>query len=310
MRISIQKAAELLNQGGVVAVPTETVYGLAASLHHEKAVEQIFALKGRPANNPLIIHLAQAEELRRYASSLPDGLEMLQKNFWPGPMTLVLPVFADAIASKIRAGLPTAAFRIPMHPKARELLALTGPLVMPSANLSGSPSATSSEHVEADFGKDFPVLDGGPCSKGLESTILLFKTARWCIIRQGALTAEALEPVLGYAPVIEKADVTAPICPGQLYRHYAPKAHLRIAKSIPEDFTGTVLGYDGRHYPRHARVIKLGHLHASEDVAKNLYQNLRQLDLNGVGEALVDFDIPEEGLWQTIRERLLKASQK
>lgn len=161
MRISLQAAASALKSGQVVAVPTETVYGLAAALNSKIAVEDIFKLKSRPSDNPLIIHVNELDQIESLARALPEDFYLLASAFWPGPMTLVLPVNIDAVPSIARAGLPTAAFRIPRHPLALQLLALTGPLVMPSANISGSPSATSVEHVEADFGDNFPILEGG-----------------------------------------------------------------------------------------------------------------------------------------------------
>lgn len=304
MRISPDEAARLLANGHVVAVPTETVYGLAASLTQPKAVEAIFALKGRPANNPLIIHVASTSQLIPYVKSFPEGFERLAEAFWPGPMTIVLPVREEAVPEKVRAGLSTAAFRVPHHPLARELLQLAGPLVMPSANVSGRPSATSPEHVEGDFGIEFPVLDGGACERGLESTILIAKDGEWRVIRQGALPPEAFGEVLGYVPGVEAPNSKAPLCPGQLYRHYAPKAHLRLRDSFAEGMTGIVLGYSGRAYPPGLRVIALGTLSNAEEVAENLYRTLRLLDQEGIVEAWVDSDVPREGLWKTIIERL------
>ena len=310
MRLSTSEAAHLLNNSHVVAIPTETVYGLAASLRHLTAIENVFTLKGRPANNPLIIHLSHADQLSVYVHELPAGFELLAKAFWPGPMTLVLPIDENTIPEKVCAGLSTAAFRIPQHPVAREVIELTGPLVMPSANLSGRPSATSAGHVEEDFGIDFPVVDGGLCARGLESTILIYKDGRWCIIRQGALPAEAFQPVLGYLPTVEGVNSKAPLCPGQLYRHYAPKARLHLIKDLSL-VDGVVLGYveHGHRYPSRASLVVLGSLAAPEQVAESLYKALRQLDTDGVSEAWVDIDVPEDGLWKTILERLTKAAQ-
>lgn len=307
MRISIQQANALLGSGNVVGVPTETVYGLAASLQHPEAIARIFSLKGRPANNPLIIHLALSEDIFAFAEEVPSGLTRLAAAFWPGPMTLVVPVDPKLVPSMVRAGLPTAAFRVPGHPVTRELLSLTGPLVMPSANLSSRPSSTCVEHVEEDFGHDFPVLQGGECLRGVESTILMFREGRWVIVRLGALSPEDLGNVLGYRPeVVTKADGQAPLCPGQLYRHYAPTAKLLLTGQ-PEA-NQVVIGFSDRKYPEGCRVLSLGESTNALTAAHRFYAILRQLDEEGVTAAWVDMDFPNEGLWLTLHERLHKAA--
>ncbi len=310
MRISVVEAQHLLEKGEVVAVPTETVYGLAGLLGHSQAIERIYALKGRPANNPLIIHAASFPQVVPYVSLMPMQADALAEAFWPGPITLVFPIRQEAIPVNARAGLPTAAFRVPQHPAALDLLHRCGPLVMPSANLSGRPSATAPDHVEADFGQDFPVLDGGACRKGLESTILLFRDGQWEIIRLGALEPDAFKKVLGYAPRVAAAPKNgeSPLCPGQMYRHYAPKARLVLLEKIPPDLKGTILGFQDVPYPSACRVLEMGSLDSPESVAENLYGALRQLDAQGVAAAYVDIRFPREGLWLTIAERIIKAS--
>ncbi len=307
MRVSIDEAARLLTTGNVVGVPTETVYGLAASLQHPAAIAEIFALKGRPSNNPLIVHLHAIEDLDFYVKQIPDGMRELAAAFWPGPLTFVLDVDVDKVPAIARADLPTAAFRVPSHPIAHALLKKTGPLVMPSANLSGKPSSTSSKHVEDDFGSDFPVLEGGQCDKGMESTILFWKEDEWVIIRLGALSPEAFEPILGYCPVVVgvKHD-KKPLCPGQLYRHYSPEAKLHLVTSMPKE-AEVVVGFDDRHYPFAKQVFSLGFSSDSTTAVKCLYAVLRQLDDEGVAEAWVDVDFPAEGLWKTLRERLQRS---
>jgi L-threonylcarbamoyladenylate synthase len=307
MEVSITQAQNLLQEGAIVGIATETVYGLAALLSNEKAVKKIFELKGRPANNPLIIHVANAEQVKQFAPTLPPQFHQLAQAFWPGPLTLVIPVDTKIIPEIARAGLPTAAFRVPNHPLTLELIKKVGPIVMPSANLSGKPSATDAEHVERDFGHDFPVLNGGPCSHGVESTILLFNEQRWTIGRLGAISSELLEPILGYLP--ETLSITkTPLCPGQLYRHYSPLATLHLLKEFPENFTGTLLGYHERTYPKGATIMPLGSINNPETVANNLYRVLRELDKQNLTEAWVDINIPQTGLWKTILERLKKAA--
>jgi len=174
MYVNLIQAIEFLNTGKVVALPTETVYGLAASLKFPDAIKQIFTLKGRPQDNPLIVHTASMDQLTKYTDHLPEKFESLAELFWPGSLTLVAPANPLKVPRLVRAGLPTVAFRIPQHSLTLQVLQKTGPLVMPSANLSGRPSATLPGHVENDFGQSFPVVDGGPCSQGLESTILIY----------------------------------------------------------------------------------------------------------------------------------------
>lgn len=307
MRITLEQACELLNHGDVVAVPTETVYGLAASLTKAEAIAQVFSLKGRPSNNPLIIHIADAEQLLPFVKQVPDHFYELAEAFWPGPMTLVVAIIEEAIPEAVRAGLQTAAFRMPAHPLARELIRRTGPLVMPSANLSGKPSATSPEHVEADFGGDFPVLDGGQCHRGVESTILFFDGGRWKVIRLGALEPEAFVSILGYFPEVDRTVASGdkqPLCPGQLHRHYAPKAKLHFDFPIAG---AVVVGFEDRTYPVGCRVLSLGSSADPVVAAQRLYAILRQLDEENIVEAWVDVNIPDEGLWVTLKERLYRA---
>lgn len=303
MRLNLKAAAKALLHEQVVAIPTETVYGLAGVLQSEQAIDRIFSLKNRPAANPLIIHVSSAQEIEPFVQTFPKDFEILAKTFWPGPLTIVLPVKEETILGKARAGLCTAAFRIPALPLTRKLLQMTGPLVAPSANLSGTPSATSPEHVEKDFGELFPVLDGGPTQCGLESTILVFSEETWKLARLGSITVESLETCLGYEIKFVNGRSEKPLCPGQLYRHYAPRAHLHM----DEDFSkaSLILGFSDRNYS--VRSISMGASDDVEGVATQLYHVLRKLDLDGEKEAWVDLKFPETGLWRTIRERLFRA---
>lgn len=312
MFVSLEEAQHLLSTGHVVGVPTETVYGLAASLKHPEAIDQIFKLKGRPANNPLIIHAANNQAILPYIQTLSQEFLSLADSFWPGPMTIVTNIVENQIPEIARAGLPTAAFRVPAHPLTQELLHAVGPLVMPSANISGRPSSTKASHVETDFGKAFPVLDGGACQRGVESTILFHSKGCFQIIRQGALTAEDFGCVLGYNPEIVAKNVNsqeAPLCPGQQYRHYAPKARL-ILSTKPSQETGTlIIGFSDRRYPGFSRCLSFGLSTKPHDAAQNLYSLLRLLDEEDIAEAWIDIDFPKNGLWTTIFERLERASQ-
>lgn len=310
MRISFSESIHLLQRGDVVAVPTETVYGLAASLDSETAIDSIFTLKNRPLTNPLIIHVANLDQIEKFVVDYPPSFDLLAHHFWPGSLTCILSVNRH-VSSKICAGLPTAAFRIPALELTRSLLTATGPLVMPSANLSGRPSATRPEHIEEDFGQNFPILDGGICEKGVESTILLYQKGEWVIVRLGALQSELFAPVLGYIPrYVQKSNEVQPICPGQHFRHYAPKAHLYLGNVSDLAVSPFILGFRERNYPQGKKVILLGSVNNEREVAENLYQALRQLDHEKASHVWVDMDFPRDGLWQTIAERLTRAGER
>lgn len=308
MRVPLEDAATIILSGGVVAVPTETVYGLAASCSDRDAIKQVFALKGRPSNNPLITHINDISVLNTLVKEFPPHFKGLAEAFWPGSLTMVLPIHDNALDASITAGLKTAAFRVPDHPLAQKLIDKTGPIVMPSANLSGRPSSTEPDHIEDDFGIDFPVIDGGMCQKGIESTVLIYKDSYWEIGRLGGISAEDISKVIGYLPKHpQNTQSTAPLCPGQLYRHYAPKATLYTDKEIPSHCE-VALGYTQREYAINIPTKLLGSIHSPEEVAHNLYHVLREIDRESIQHAWIDTDIPTNGLWKSIRERILKAA--
>lgn len=305
MKIDLFEAKERLLKGDVVAIPTETVYGLAASIHQPHAIQKIFLLKGRPQDNPLIVHIASVNQALDLMLSIPEDFHELAERFWPGPLTLVVPAKIDRVPNVVRASLPTVALRFPSHPLAQELLKLTGPLVAPSANLSGRPSSTLPHHVEQDFGSSFPVLDGGASSSGLESTILIEKNG-WVMGRKGAIPQEELMDWL----IEDSATVSSrPLCPGQYYRHYSPLAKLTTSST----YDGTppvVLGFIERSYPGANEVIELGSLNHPEQIGASLYDKLRLLDRRNIPAAWVDLNFPKEGLLATIAERLYKSCQE
>lgn len=312
MKIHFNDACERLKDGEVVAIPTETVYGLAASLNAPRAIEEIFLLKRRPADNPLIIHLAEAKDLFTYAVNLPENSELLLGQFWPGPLTIVAEADGEKVPATVRANLTTAAFRVPSHPITRQLVGQVGPLVAPSANLSGFPSATRPEHIEEDFGDDFPILDGGECSFGVESTILVNDSdSVWKIARQGVLSANAFYDVLGYLPPLLGFDQERGVlCPGRFHRHYAPKASLMLGHQGYQGQLDVVIGFSDRHYPGANTVYHLGPSQAPEVVCQKLYDTLRRIDKDGHSHAFVDMDFEKEGLWSTISERLHRAAEE
>lgn len=244
----IARAADLLRAGRLVAVPTETVYGLAARADSEQAVAAIYRAKGRPDFNPLIVHVATLDAARELAQ-FDDRADVLATRFWPGPLTMVLPVKAGSgVVPAVTAGLPTIAIRMPDHPAMRALLAQVGlPLAAPSANRSGGVSPTSAAHVITSLGGRIDaVIDGGECARGLESTIVALRAdGTWQLLRPGPITADALAQVLGEAAPLHDARVEAP---GQLASHYSPNKPVRLnAESAePDEFLigfGAITGH-------------------------------------------------------------------
>ena len=231
---SIEKAATLLRAGAVVAFPTETVYGLGANGLDEKAVARIFAAKGRPQDNPLILHISEQKEALPLVKRVPDIALRLMKAFWPGPLTIVLEA-ADAVPMIVRAGLPTVAVRCPANEWALMLIARCGfPLAAPSANLSGRPSPTAATAVLEDMDGRIPlILDGGPCCVGLESTVLTLCAETPRILRPGGVTPEMIAHVIGRVDIDDSAlkelgGEERAASPGMKYRHYAPKASVTV----------------------------------------------------------------------------------
>jgi L-threonylcarbamoyladenylate synthase len=310
MLISASDACKLLSSGNVVGLPTETVYGLAASISHPHAIQKIYSLKGRPSNNPLIVHLSDPQQLFNYVGDpqqLPPHTITLINTFWPGPLSIVLE--AHNIPDEASGGLTTAAFRIPSLSTTRDIIAQTGPLVMPSANLSGKPSGTCAADLFEDFCEDLPVVDGGVCAGGIESTVIHYIDGMWAIIRLGAISAEDLAKVLPYQPQFAKTTVEQPTCPGQLYRHYAPQALLHLKTDFKNE-TGVVLGFSDRKYPATLELLALGSSNDPYAIGENLYSTLRECDRRQLKEVWVDFDLPVGGLWETLRERIKKAASR
>jgi L-threonylcarbamoyladenylate synthase len=292
---------ELLRSGQIVAIPTETVYGLAADASNADAVAKIYAAKGRPDFNPLIVHVADQSAAEDLAEFSPMAHQLAQA-FWPGPLTLVLPLRSGTdIAGAVTAGLPTIALRCPAHPVMQALLKKTGlNIAAPSANKSGGISPTRAEHVLAGLGGAVPmILDGGPCSAGLESTIVAVREHGWQILRPGPVTAAQIEHVLGTAPVAASGDNIE--APGQLASHYAPSKALRLNAIQPEPGAwhigfGAMEGNDN--------------LSASGDLAQaaaNLFDALHRADASAALSISVA-PIPHQGIGVAINDRLQRAS--
>jgi L-threonylcarbamoyladenylate synthase len=237
MIISVDKAVELIRRGDIVAFPTETVYGLGADAKNVVAVQKTFDVKGRPADNPLIVHISDMDQVYDLARDIPDSFKKLATHFWPGPLTIVLKKQA-VVPDIVTAGLDSVAIRMPDHPIALELIRNTGPLTAPSANRSGKPSPTKPEHLIDDYGDSLPVIDGGSSSIGLESTVLDLTSKQIRILRPGAISAEMIANVLE-TKVIETAENpsdSSPKSPGVKYTHYKPKASVNWIASVPSQF--------------------------------------------------------------------------
>lgn len=247
----IAEAGELLRSGEVVAIPTETVYGLAANAFDGQAVAKIFRAKGRPQDNPLIVHIAQFDEIYGIAREVPESVKALAEKYWPGPLTVILPK-KDTIPVEVSAGLDTVAIRMPSHPVARAIIKAAGvPLAAPSANISGFPSPTSVQHVEDDMtGRIAAIVDGGECEFGIESTVLTLATPVPRLLRPGAVTAEQLKEVLGEVQIDEAvlnplAKDAVAASPGMKYKHYSPKAQIYIVRGGKEEFFSYLENHKG-----------------------------------------------------------------
>ncbi len=307
---AIAAAAAALKAGELVAMPTETVYGLAADARNARAVASIFLAKGRPHFNPLIVHVASIEAAGEIAE-LSGPAAKLAEAFWPGPLSLVLPKRAGAgIADLATAGLDTVAVRVPSHAVAHDLLsAFGGPVAAPSANVSGRISATTAAHVIADLGAHVSVvLDAGPAPIGMESTIVGCVGGEVVLLRPGGAGRADIKVVLGRPLMAPVTDPGAPVAPGMLTSHYAPSAGLRL--NVDEVRPGEALLAFGPDLPAGAtRAVATVNLSPSGDMteaATNFFAGLR--DLDGRADAIAVAPIPEEGLGEAINDRLRRAA--
>jgi L-threonylcarbamoyladenylate synthase len=301
---AIEEAAGLLKRGEPVAFPTETVYGLGADALNPEAIARVFEAKGRPSDNPMIVHVADHAGLAR-CGRMDRRAELLAAAFMPGPLTLVLPS-DSSIPLIARAGLPTVALRVPAHPVALVLLAVSGPLVAPSANLSGRPSPTTARHVYDDLAGRIPaILDGGPCTVGIESTVVDLSGEHPVVLRPGVIDRRVLEEVLGERVLAAGGEESAPRSPGMKYRHYAPGARVRLVAS-PEDLAA--LPAQERMIlttSRHFKDIPGANIHLLRE--STLYALFREADAAGVGEIVI-CAAPEE-LEPGLLDRIRKAAE-
>ena len=322
----VQTAVAALRAGGLVAFPTETVYGLGADGFNEEACRNIYRAKGRPSDNPLILHIADMSALRDIAEEVPEVAVDLAEAFWPGPLTLVLKK-RRVVSDTVSGGLPTVAVRLPDNDLTRALIRAVGrPLAGPSANISGRPSPTLASHVEHDFGEHIAgVVDGGPCQVGVESTIVDVTTVPPVILRPGGLSREQIEAVVGPVQMAGPVnDNSVPKAPGMKYRHYAPQAPAYLLEGeqraerilvrletaprpvgmLIADETLAGLGV----IPPEVFVWNMGSFAHPEDGAHRLFEGLRRMDGLGVQEIYVDA-WPLEGLGEALMNRIHKMSQ-
>ena len=326
---AIQKAGEILKAGGLVAFPTETVYGLGGNALDPKASMKIYAAKGRPSDNPLIVHIADIDDLAKITTEIPDGARILAEKYWPGPLTMILPK-ADSVPKETTGGLDSVAVRFPSDRIAQELIRAAGGFVAaPSANTSGRPSPTMAEHVEEDLGDAIEmIIDGGQVGIGLESTIVDFTEDVPVVLRPGYISLEMLKDTLGDVRMDRGLLITDssvhPKAPGMKYRHYAPKADLSIVEGLQEDVircindlvkeaadeglkAGIIATDETKDQYANGLVLSIGSREEEETIAHHLYEVLRDFDEAQVNVIYSEaFYTPRMG--QAIMNRLLKAA--
>lgn len=319
----IEKAAKILKNGGLVAIPTETVYGLAANALKPAAVAKIFNAKGRPMDNPLIVHISHFEEIYRLVKFVPKKAKELADKYWPGPLTIILPK-SDLIPDEVSAGLPTVAIRMPSHPVARAIIEKSGlPLAAPSANSSGLPSPTTARHVMDDMnGKIEAVVDGGACDVGIESTVVTLATDVPRLLRPGGITHEQLESVLGHveidhAVLSELKEGEKPSSPGMKYKHYSPKAEVYIVNGNLPSFRywidsdmhegDAALCFEGEENSVGVPCLSFGRQNDSLEQAHSLFDSLRKFDDMGVKRVFVRAP-SVDGVGLGVYNRLLRAA--
>ncbi len=325
---SIAEAAKIIREGGLVGMPTETVYGLGADALNEQAVLSIFAAKNRPADNPLIVHVSSLEEIAPLVREIPESAKMLMEAFWPGPMTLILPK-ADCISHAVSAGLDTVGIRMPASEAARALIRAAGrPIAAPSANRSGKPSPTTAQHVFEDMDGRIPmILDGGECEVGVESSVIDVTGKTPIILRPGGITPEMVEGVLGSCEVDE--HVMSPLkegelvrSPGMKHRHYSPEAKTVIYEGGAANVIDAicrhydeaekqgekpcVLGFDEHDFGSRVK-ISLGSEKEPREAAKRLFAALRELDERGETVALCEAVEPT-GIGLAVMNRMGRAA--
>ncbi|MBS2100001.1 L-threonylcarbamoyladenylate synthase [Carboxylicivirga linearis] len=313
---NIEKAAHFLRNEDVVAIPTETVYGLAGNAFSDKAIKRIFEVKNRPFYNPLIVHIKSIDELNKIATNIPEMAFKLAEVFWPGPLTLVLDK-QPSISDLVTGGKPTVAVRLPAHPVALELLNyIDFPLVAPSANPFNYLSPTSAQHVKEQLGNKIPyILDGGNCEKGVESTIIGFQDNSPILYRLGAISMEDIEEVTGELTT-QNQSKNSPNAPGMLSKHYSPKTQFILSNNITQTLeslkdkkVGVITFNESRQDYSVFHQVALSYNNDLKEAASNLFSTLHHLDKMKL-DAIVAERLPDEGLGKTINDRLQRAASK
>lgn len=329
------EAGEIIRRGGLVAFPTETVYGLGADALNSEAAAKIYAAKGRPSDNPLIVHIADESDLENLAEEIPDKAKRLMESFWPGPLTMIF-YKKESVPYGTTGGLDTVAIRMPEHKIALEFIRQSGvPIAAPSANTSGRPSPTTAEHVEEDMGGRIDmIIDGGKVGIGIESTIVDMTVTPPMILRPGYITREMLEEKIGTVQVDKIVEAKSPLAigkedympkaPGMKYKHYAPKADLtmfegsilNVARAIKErkekeesqgKKVGIICTDESREYYSGDYIVSIGSREKEETIAANLYGVLRDFDDTDV-DVILGETFYGDGLGQAIMNRLIKAA--
>lgn len=308
----IETAAHLLREGKLVAIPTETVYGLAANALNEEAVLRVFKAKKRPNFDPLIVHAASKNAAFQWATAIPEKANLLADTFWPGPLTLILPK-KPSIPYVVSSGLDTVGLRVPRHSHTQKLLELLDfPLAAPSANPFGYISPTEASHVLENLGGEIDyILDGGACTHGLESTIIGFEQGEPVLYRRGSLPKSEIEKVIG--PIAEKINTSSnPQAPGQLAVHYAPQKKLLLVnpnqEPMDEDFTLITFGNNLANWEKKAKhILQLSQESDSTEAARKLYGTLREAD-KLTSELIIISYLPEGNLSAAINDRLKRAA--
>ena len=312
---TIRQAAEIIRRGGIVAFPTETVYGLGADVFNPLAAARIFEVKRRPYFDPLIVHVANYTDLKKLVREIPSDAKRLMERFWPGPLTVVLYKKED-VPDIVTSGLPTVAIRMPKHPMTLKLIELVGsPIVGPSANLFGYLSPTTAEHVQDQLGGqvDF-ILDGGPCEVGVESTILSFSEEKPRLLRPGGVPLEEIESIIGE---VEMTPVNEgkPSAPGMLPRHYAPHTPIILdwskknLDSYRKKKIGLLAFQESKNFLKFRQVEVLSKKGDFREAAASLFSAIRRLDALNLDLILAE-TVPEVGLGRAIMDRLRRASSK
>lgn len=319
----IEQAAKILKKGGIVAFPTETVYGLGASVWNKKAVKKIFRAKGRPADNPLIVHISHPAQLKELITKFPPAARRLTKYFWPGPLTIVCGATPN-VPPEVTAGLPSVAVRMPHHPVALTLINAVGPIAAPSANLSGKPSPTTAKHVQKDlFGKIDAIIDAGATKIGLESTVVDFTSRLPTLLRPGAITLEQLKKYLDQIIVVNdlshRSRGKTPKSPGIKYKHYAPQAQVtlvigsakkvhvainKLIKKYQRQEKVAVISWRNRYFADYVYIAP-----NLSQLAANLFKKFRYFDSRGVKYIIIE-GVPEKNLGLAIMNRATKAATK